>query len=501
MDRLRTGVAVGVLAAFWLTPMQAQTLTPRAQTQHLLRRFSFSASPQMVTTVTTLGTAGWLTQQDNFASLDDSGSERETLPTALVNGQLPDFNVFERVVMQHMAFTPRQLQAKLELHWLDHFAVSLAKIGDPAVMYHYDQTIRANALGNFGNLLSAVANEEAMLEWLDNNGNMGSEPNENFARECMQLYAVGLNRLNDDGSLQLDTNGLPIPAYNQTDVKMIAEAITGYGVVYDYTNNNPQTRFSVQYFPAKHYNGPIKIFGKTIAVPTDGTALAFMMGRLARRESTAPFEVTELLRRFASETPSARYIAELVGVWRATENAPDQIAQVITAMVNDPEFDQDYHSMSRQPVELVIDTLRALPGQMQATANASPGGSLLWELNGLSQEVFYPPSVFSFYRPGQLNALTNTNVVLYRTGVLANITSADPTNSYTDTYIDIPALRAAIGSTQAEDIATYLLDALLDGGTAQQKAAIDSVLTGTSTDNQIRSAMWLLLNTPDYAVN
>ena len=138
---------------------------------------------------------------------------------------------------------------------------------------------------------------------------------------------------------------------------------------------------------------------------------------------------------------------------------------------------------------------------MQLTANTTPGNTLLWELSHLGQQLFYPASVFSFYRPGNLSALTNTGSVLQRTSIFANTTNADPANPYVDTYIDIPALRTAIGSTDARPIRDYLLDALLDGGTPAQSDILGNYLGHAPSDTQIRGAIWLLLNTPDYAVN
>jgi uncharacterized protein (DUF1800 family) len=479
----------------------ATSLSPRAGVQYFLRRFAFSAPPSTVTSVVGTGMAAWLAAQDDWASLDDSDSELETLPTALVNGAYPDSNVFERAVVQHMILTPRQLQAKMELHWLDHFAVGLETVGDPAVMYHYDQTIRANALGNFATLLSAVAQEGAMLVWLSNNYNVGPIPNENFAREAMQLYSTGVYALNDDGSVKTGSSGTPLLNYGQRDVVGLAQAMTGYGLVFDTTNNNPQTRFSVQYFPQNHYGGTITYFGKTQPVPTDGTAISFVMTQLAYRPSTAPFIVTELLQRFVTQNPPPQYIADIVAVWRKTEKAPDQIAQVINAIVNHPDFALYYNSMPKQPAELVLGALRQLPGAMQATANVAPGSSLLWELNGLGQQLFYPPNVFSFYRPGFLSSLTNTGTLLNRTSVFANITSAQQSGAYTDTYLDVAALRTAIGSTKGSDIGAYLLDALVDGGSSGLQTIIGEYLGYKPDDNRVLGAIWLILNSPDYAVN
>jgi uncharacterized protein (DUF1800 family) len=484
-------------------PAEAQTAPTRAQIQHLLRRFAFSAPPQTVTAVLATGIDSWVASQIATQDPATCSAEIESAPTALnSSGGYDDYNVFERLIMQHLVFTPCQLQAKMELQWLDHFAVGLETVGDPALMYHYEQTIRANALGNFTTLMTAIAEEPAMLIWLSNNYNSGPTANENFARELMQLYTMGLYALNDDGSLKLSPSKTPIATYTQPEVQVIAKSMTGYFVNYDYTNNNPETRFSVQYNPGNHYTGPLHFFGKTQPVPTDGTAIAFVVNLVCEQPSVAPFIVTELLQRFVTETPSPTYINNVVAVWRAKAKAPDQLAQVMTAIVNDPEFLTSYHSMGKQPAEMVIDALRALPGAMTPQPAAAPGNSLLYSLSSLNQELFYPASVFSFYRPGALNTLTNTGTALNRTGVFANITNSDPTsNPAVDTYIDMPALRTAINNTKGAAVSAYLLDALLDGGTTAQSGLLKGYLGATPSDNQIRGAIWLLLNTPDYAVN
>jgi uncharacterized protein (DUF1800 family) len=482
-------------------PLHAEAPT-RADIQHLLRRFAFSAPPATVTAVQQGGIAAWLASQDNWQALNDSQSELEQLPTTLNSqGGFIDYNVWERILMQHMVLTPRQLQAKLELHWLDHFAVGLEKVGDPAVMYHYDQTIRANALGNFTTLITLVAEEAAMLEWLDNNWNVGPVANENFARECMQLYSTGLYRLNMDGSPMMGSNGQPLNNYSQKDVEQIALAMTGYGVVYDPNNTNPETRFSVQYYAGNHYTGKLKFLGRERKVPQDGTAIAYTMGIISKRPSVAPFMARELLQRFVTENPSPKYIEAIAKVWQAQQDAPDQIAQVINAIVSNPEFFKSYHSMAKQPAELIVDSLRAMPGMMQANAYNGPGASMLWELSNLGQELFYPDSVFSFYRPGQLNTLTDTGSVLSRTGDFSNETSNVQSGEYTDTWIDIPTLRTLIGNTHRQAITPYLLDALLDGGTAKQVDILNGYLGETPSDARLQGAIWLLLNTPDFSVN
>ena len=480
----------------------AQDIGARAKIQHALRRLAFSASPETVSAVQAGGLDAWLAAQDDWQALDDSGSQLETLTTQLnAQGGFPDLFIFERAVVQHMVLTPRQLQAKLELHWLDHFAVGTGKIGDPAVMYHYDQTIRANALGNFTALVTAVAQEAAMLVWLDNNGNAGPVANENFARESMQLYTMGLNKLNMDGSLKLDRSGAPVPNYSQADVQAIAKAMTGYVEVYDFGDNNPQTRVSVQYVAANHYAGALHFLGAARNVPANNGAIAYVMNILAKQDSVAPYEARELLQRFVTENPSPAYVSAIAHVWKANQDAPDQIAKVMTAIVHNPEFETSYRGMPKQPVEMLLGMMRQMPGAMQHTGSALPGTTLLVDESYLLQRVLWPDSVFSFYRPGQLASLITTGTVLARTSAFALVTNADPSNAATDTYIDMQALHTRIGNTSGVVVRDYLLDAMLDGGTSQEREVLGTYLGDTPSDARITSAIWLLSNSPNYAAN
>jgi hypothetical protein len=95
----------------------------------------------------------------------------------------------------------------------------------------------------------------------------------------------------------------------------------------------------------------------------------------------------------------------------------------------------------------------------------------------------------------------NTGSILSRTGVFANITNAQQSGSYTDTYIDVPALQALIGSTGGKATAEYLLDAFVDGGSPSLQTLVQGYLGATPNQNQILGAIWLLMNSPDYAVN
>lgn len=496
---LSAAVSIGILSS-----AGASTLTEREQVQHLLRRFAYSAPPAQVDTLAASPSAAsaWLKKQLNPSSIDDSAVVTDPLPTSLNYS----WDLFDRILIEHSIGTKRQVQAKLELHWLDHFSVSLDKVGDPAQMWHYDNTIRANALGNFTTLTSAVAQEAAMMVWLDNNGNVGPVANENYARESMQLFIMGPFRLNQDGSYKLDAKGQPIPNYSQEDVQAIAKAITGYYVNVKWKSKNPLTRFSVDFVPGNHVNIPLKFQGKTYTVPNDDTALNYVTSLLTHNPSTAPFQAKELLQRFVTETPSPKYISDIAAVWTQTVDSPTQIAQVVNAIVTNPEFDAGYHSMVKQPMELVLDMARIMPMQLQSAGGNGRGSNLIWTLSDLDQEPFYPPSVFSFYRPGAVETMVNTSTRLNRMNDLAWIDSVGAANSGATSYINIATLREQIGSAKSTAIADYLLDALDDGGTPALRTILLNYLDSTSkgdkpSDQQIRGAIWLLINSADYAVN
>lgn len=471
------------------------TLTARQQVQHALRRFTFGEPPEVVTAVTTSGLQAWLTQQLNPSSIDDTGSTLETLPTGPTN----DGQIWERTLLQHWILTNRQVQAKLELHWLEHFSISINTIGYPELMDHYVQTVRANALGNFETLLNAVAHEPAMLRWLSNDGNVPPKPNENFGRELMQLYSIGEFKRNPDGSQVMNTDGTPATNYGENDVKSAALGMTGYSVTFNNNDTNPQTRWGVAFNPHNAATRNVTVAGKLVKTLGAADPMALVVAAVAQNPQTAIYESRELLLRFASENPSPQYISDIAAVWTANLKAPDQIARVITAIINHPEFNKSYRSMQKQPVEVVIGALRVLAGSLQKAGNNGPGGSLPYWLSTLSQEPYTPPSVFSFYTPGNLEAIINSRTILNRSGVTASLTSGTAANN--DTTLDLSGLLTRIGSTKGSVISAYLLDALVDGGSTGLQSTITTYIGGKPTPQRVQGALWLLLNSPEYGVN
>jgi uncharacterized protein (DUF1800 family) len=510
------GIALSVSA---VSPVLADTApTPRQQVQHLLRRFAFSGSPAMVSQVLAQGTSAWVDQQLNWSTIDDSKSMLNTPPHAYANPNncnfcLPNYYAFEALVYQHNMLTNRQIQAKMELHWLEHFSVNTSNI-DPPNMYNYDQIVRANALGNFATLVSQVATTPAMLQWLNNAGNQAKGPNVNWGRELMQLYTTGVWQLNPDGS-QVLKGGQPVLNYVGADIKAMAKAMSGYNVIF-LQESDPMKNYMVTFNTQNQIGGKVTFLGGEHTIPRNATAIATIVNFLAHQPSTAPFEVTELLKRFVTETPSKKYISDIVAVWNANVDAPDQLAKVVKAIILHPEFNTAYHTLPKQPLEKVFGALRQLPGKMQASAPAAcgtfqqyqqAGQSLEGMTNEAGQELFYPPNVFSFFIPGHVETTNTTSSVTGLTDVYAQLLERSPPQSDTcsgtgaDVWIDVPTLIANIHSTNGRTIANYLLDALVDGGSVGLRGTVYGLLGSTPSNTTIQSAVWLILNSPEYAVN
>lgn len=492
----------------------------RSDVQYFLRRFGFSDTPANVTAVYKAGISSWLTTQLNPGGIDDSALTQYMEPTPLygtgpqtMNGYDTFSNILQRQILQREIASKRQLLEKVTLHWLEHFSVSQDKVNDAGAMAHYEATVRSDALGNFAQLVSDIAVEPAMLYWLDNNNNNGanvvtSPPNENFGRELMQLYVLGVSQLNPDGSQVMNSStGMPNQNYTETDVKQIAQALTGFQVQAPPNPGlvNPLTVDSVRFYNSRHAKGPFTIMGQTIVDTGDPTIVPKVINSLVNNPSTAPFQVKELLERFVTETPSPGYISRITAVWNANVSSPNQIANVMQAIANDPEFYSGKGSMIKEPIEYVVDAIRELNGAYASpftTTMETPYSSDYNSLGGMDQQHWYPPTVFSFYPPGDKESLLTNSLLLSRWSNGANLSNDVRTTTLCakcDTNVDFTNLTALTGGSTAASVTHYLLDALVDGGSPELQALMQNYLANNVKN--VNGAVWMVLTSPEYEVN
>ena len=255
---------------------------------------------------------------------------------------------------QRMLVTPRPLQEKLALFWHGHFATSDAKVRDYRKLLKQYALFRAHANGNFRDLLIGVARDPAMLVYLDAGENVKGRPNENFGREILELFTMGVGN------------------YTETDIREASRAFTGW--------THAGLDFVVR--PALHDAGVKTFLGRT--GPYGGVEIIDI---ILDRDVTARFIAAKLYRSFVRDDPSPALVAELGALLRRHDYA---LAPLLTAIFRSRDFygPAAYATQIKSPVHLVVSTYRKLG--LREIPGVPDFGSTT---RALGQELFYPPNV------------------------------------------------------------------------------------------------------------
>jgi uncharacterized protein (DUF1800 family) len=458
---------------------------------HLLRRIGFGPNAAEVNRVLQIGTTAYIDEQLNPQRIDDSAAEAKFYPQTR---RLFDDYARIRRWYTRMVYSRRQLQEKMTLVWHEHFAVSNVKVGIAHFMGTYEDTLRRDGLGSFRQLLIDMTKDKAMLYWLDNNYNSGTDtddegnpvpPNENFARELMQLFSLGTERLRDDGTAVDGPDGQPLQNYTEDDVKAVARALTGWYA--DYRDRGPSS-----FAPEIHDSSDKTILGETLhgRSGADGAReVEDVVDIIMRQQSVAPFISRELILKLATETPSPGYVSRVTAVFRSTNG---DLRSVVRAILTDPEFTSDavVRSQFKEPIEQFVGPVRALGGK-------SKGAAFIDWCIPAKQLLYYPPSVFSFYRPGQKGSLVNTAQATIRDTIADYIVSG-----YYDTAFDARKLIKKNHLTTPEQTVDFLSDALLAGPLVEDvRARVVAYMDGRVDEEKVRGAAWLIICSPDFQRN
>ncbi len=352
---------------------------------------------------------------------------------------------------------PDQLRQRAAFALSEIFVIS---DHDPVILLrsygaaHYYDMLRSGVSGSYRDLLGGVATHPVMGQYLSHLrnekavfNNMGIRivsPNENFAREIMQLFSIGLVELHPDGSLKLGSDGLPIPTYDQSGITEMARVLTGwsFGTINDppatdtvvtntnFHHGNGITRHEAQWthpmasFAAYHDTGAKTVLGISIpAGQTGGQDLANVLDRLASHPNTAPFVCRRLIQRLVTANPSGGYLYRVAS---AFTNSGGNLAATIKAILLDPEARSPGtphapagFGKKREPLLRVAGFLRAFDAKSQLllsdlAAYRYPAGELakfpagttrvrLDNSDGfLSQTPLSAPSVFNWFLPDHM---------------------------------------------------------------------------------------------------
>ncbi|MYM65128.1 DUF1800 family protein [Pseudomaricurvus sp. HS19] len=265
--------------------------------------------------------------------------------------------------------SPAVLRERMTLFWHNHFATAVTKVGQTSLLYQQHSMLHRQSLGNFRVLLHSVLNDAAMLLYLDNANNSKHKPNENLARELLELFTLGEGH------------------YTENDIKEVARALTGQSVDRD-------NSFAVRFYPERHDYGAKTIFGETGHYGVEGVAELIL-----RQPQTARFITRKLWLEFVSE-PDEATINRLASRFAKDWN----IKALVRGILLSDTFWKDQGRMIKSPVELVIGAERLLPGQQVPPDAVAP------LLSRLGQSLFNPPNVRGW--PGGKDWIDSSRMML-----------------------------------------------------------------------------------------
>ena len=318
-----------------------------------------------------------------------------------------------------------QLRQRVAWALLNQFVVSAVEENTAPQLVPYLQILQQDAFGNFRQLMEDVTLSPTMGEYLDMRNNdkanpvTGTAANENYARELMQLFTIGLFMLNQDGTLQLDSSGNPIPTYDQTTIQQFAKVYTGW--TYPTKPGATLQKHNPAYYvgPMVPYEANHDTTSKTllngVVLPAGQTAEQDLKGALDNifaHQNVAPFVSKQLIQHLVTSNPSPAYVSRVAAVFNNDgTGVKGNLAAVLTAILLDPEAREGDDSPSqepstggklREPVLYLASLMRGLAATVNDTNN------LTGLATNLGQQLFYPQSVFNYFAPGYQIPLTQT---------------------------------------------------------------------------------------------
>ncbi len=439
-----TGVA-GLLTAC-ATPGGRLLLRPgqqysRAQTPEEAARFllqaQFSASDAEIAAVQNSSYADWLAQQFDAPRGQTGWDWLNQRGYGQIDNSTRYFDHFypgDYMVWNQLMTAPDAVRKRLALALSEFFVVSLTGLDfawRSHAMAHYWDMLAQHALGNFRTLLEEVTLNPAMGHYLNTKGNQkenaatGRVPDENYAREVMQLFTIGLVQLNPDGSEKTGANGQRLETYTQSDVTQLARVFTGYD--FDQRNNvvtpfDPEgkrkvgnTNFARQrmlFTPNRHSEQAVRFLGITIPAKTSGgEALKLALDTLFQHPNVGPFFGKQMIQRLVTSNPSPAYVARVAAAFADNgAGVRGDLRAVFAAILLDDE--------ARSPAGLTDPRFGRLREPMLRLVQwgrtfgiSSAQGS--WKIGDLSnpatqlgQSPLRSPSVFNFFRPGYVPPAT-----------------------------------------------------------------------------------------------
>lgn len=487
---------------------------------HLWRRAGFGARPDEINNYLKQGFEATVDQLVNYETVAESPNV-PAQPTTRNGGfdiQILDVDNITSWWLDRMIYTKRPLQERMTIFWHDHFATAISKVNVPnglKYLYWQNLTFRQFATGDFRALCKAINRDPAMLWWLDNYLNIKGSPNENYARELMEIFMLGLEAFFAGG-------------YTEPDVQQAARAFTGWGL-----------RRGVDRPVDPNPNGPITDPGQVIQIPPNTNDNS----QAAQRHDYGDKTVFGVMQNFNGDdivdlilnhepqrTHAARMLGKKLFEHFAYENPEEHVVQHMTAaalrhnfnvklilrdlFLNTKEFysDKAIHSLIKWPVHYVVSATRLLQATI-LTRGLNGGGrgqAQQTTLEAMGMPLLNPPDVFGW--PGKEEWITTSQLLARDNWANALATNRSTTAGNTgipiDTVISTGGLTA---NSTAEQVTDYFINLLIQRPLAAnvRQALVDYLkkadngtignftLDATTRDKKVRGLIHLLLSRPE----
>jgi len=418
-----------------------------------------------------------------------------------------------------------QLRERVAMALNELWVVGADTTSDPLGYTNYLRTLDNDALTNYLTIMTDVTLTPAMgnyLNMVNNNAPApGQHANENYAREIMQLFSLGLNQLNPDGTPVLDNTGNPIPTYTQNDVMSLGRAFTGWTFptqpgMAQQNNNPPYYGGQMIAVEAEHDTGAKTFLGQSMLSGQSAEQdLTTALGIIFNHPNVGPFVATQLIEKLVTSNPSPAYVQRVAQAFNTgTFNGygsgkRGDMQATVAAILLDPEARRGDVAATavatdgklREPVVMIVSIARAFHVQ-------TDGAGLSNEGDEMSQNIFYPPTVFNFFPPVYPIPQTTLNGPEF--GIFNTNTSLARDNVIND------AVYGALGSNTKLDFSPVLnagspdqmiswLDTLFLHGTTpdQMKQIISTAMSAydaSDTQDQAYAAIYLYLSSSIYQV-
>jgi uncharacterized protein (DUF1800 family) len=442
-----------------------------------------------------------------------------------------------------------QLRHKMAWALGQLWVISGVEIQQSSHMVQYHKVLSKNAFGNWRTLMQEMTLNPGMGDYLDMRDSTRFFANENFAREVMQLFNIGLVMLNQDGTVQTDNQGQPIPTYDQITINNLKLVFTGWSLCEASLTQCPhRSPGSPNFIDPMMVTNPdnVDLSAKTLlqypgstttqnipacsgctgsAITTYATnSLNQALDNIYNHPNVAPFVSKFLIEQFVTGDPTPAYVGRISAVFNANRTSPTQLKEVIRAILLDPEARGEYkteprYGKLREPVMLVTSLARQFNARSFGRTTVSDG-VLSFETNPMGQIAFMPPTVFNYYPPEYIvpgRSFNGPEFALFTTGTaIARINFVNtlvfngvPVNEerrvLQGTSIDLSdmAALAAYDPTGTELLTALNVRMMRSGMSTEMRNTIqNAILTVPASDPMLRAkrAVYLVATSSQYQV-